>query len=299
MRPIGHVLRTIRKTGNYTRDFPVLFDGQWLATEALPSTYVLRWMSLTLPETYAVALLALGLVLITVGPRRMVAGVPRWRIIGFGVLALAIVFPIGTQIVKGALVYDGWRHFLFVVPPLAVLGGAGMAVLWRPGVSSWARRSVLVLAGVALAVTAADSWRMHPYQSIYFNRIVAGGLAGATGRYETEYWGTSYKEGAEWIQSHYSPGDSGLTVGSCGYPLSTEHYFRSPGFRYVGSLDLDLDSAPQIFLATARWGCADRLPGTVVHQVSRLGAPILFVKEVPAGAVVGPPIQGSSGASRN
>ena len=297
--PVGHLLRTLRKTSDYSRAFPVLWDGQLLNVQDLPGSYVPRWMSLSLPETYAVALLALGLVLLTVGPRRLVGGTPRWLVIGFGVLVLSVGFPVGTQILKGAMVYDGWRHFLFVVPPLAVLAGASVATLWHGGVPVAVRRVVLGVAGIAVALTASDSWRMHPYQSIYFNRIIAGGLAGATGKFETEYWGTSYKEGAEWIQSHYAPGDSVITVGSCGHPLSTEHFLRRPGFDYLGSLDQDLVSAPQVFVATNRWRCADRLPGREVHRVTRLGAPILFIKEIPPGTMPSPAPQGRSGEGRN
>ncbi len=295
--PIGHVLRAIRESGTASGDFPVLYGGEWLMAETLPSTVLLRWLSLTLPESYAVALLSLGLVLITIGPRRLVAGAPPWRVIGFVVLALAVITPLGMQIMKGASVYAGLRHFLFMIPPLAVLAGASLVALWHPGVPAWVRPPVLVLVGVALAVTAADSWRIHPYQSIYFNRAVAGGLAGAVGRYETEFSGTSYKEGAEWIQSHYQLADTILTVASCGDPLSTSHFIRAPGFRYLGSLDEGIDSIPQVFVATNHGGCADRLQGTVVHQVSRLGVPILLVKEVPPGASLAPRSQGRSGDS--
>ena len=42
--------------------------------------------------------------------------------------------------------------------------------------------------------------RLHPFQYTYFN-CLAGGVAGAAGKYETDYWLTSYKEAIEWIEA--------------------------------------------------------------------------------------------------
>jgi hypothetical protein len=40
--------------------------------------------------------------------------------------------------------------------------------------------------------------REHPYQHLYFNGL-AGGIRGAEGRFELDYWGLSYREGLERI----------------------------------------------------------------------------------------------------
>jgi hypothetical protein len=63
----------------------------------------------------------------------------------------------------------------------------------------------LAVSGVVLAIgllTAADMIRLHPYEYIFFNRSF-GGVRAALGRYETDYWGVSHKEGVDWLIANY------------------------------------------------------------------------------------------------
>ena len=45
-----------------------------------------------------------------------------------------------------------------------------------------------------------------------------------------------------------------------------------------------IKAAPDVYLATTRWGSHEWLAGRVVHVVSRQGTPLLYVKEVSASA---------------
>ena len=40
--------------------------------------------------------------------------------------------------------------------------------------------------------------RNHPHEYVYFNPLV-GGLDGAFGNYETDYWGNSIRMASEWL----------------------------------------------------------------------------------------------------
>ena len=80
-----------------------------------------------------------------------------------------------------------------------------------------------VVITVSLMTTIADMIALHPYESVYFNRLIAGGLRSAAGSYETDYWGNSYREGVEWLVTHYGPSASAtqpIRVASCSHPLS-------------------------------------------------------------------------------
>ena len=52
--------------------------------------------------------------------------------------------------------------------------------------------------------------KLHPYQYIYYNSLV-GGVNGAARQYELDYWGTSFKEAAEYINQN-APKDSQIRV---------------------------------------------------------------------------------------
>jgi hypothetical protein len=94
--------------------------------------------------------------------------------------------------------YNGIRHFIFILPPLCVLGGLAGGVLLR----RLAKRSRFAAAagGVAiligLAVPAYHMIALHPYQYTHFNAI-SGGMRAADKAYMVDYWGLSFKEATD------------------------------------------------------------------------------------------------------
>ena len=86
-----------------------------------------------------------------------------------------------TVIARPAM-YNGIRHFVFVLPPLAVAGGLAGAWIanWiveragRFGRPALAALAAIFAAGVALP--AIGMARLHPYEYVSFNHI-AGGVA--------------------------------------------------------------------------------------------------------------------------
>jgi hypothetical protein len=94
--------------------------------------------------------------------------------------------------------YNGVRHFLFVLPPFAVLGGfAGISLM-----DAAARKfrfapiaaAVVLVIGAALPV--AEMVRLHPYEYTDFNRL-SGGVMRARDRYMLDYWGLSFKQASQ------------------------------------------------------------------------------------------------------
>ena len=49
----------------------------------------------------------------------------------FVLLATAAFFPIAITVMERPAMYNGIRHFVFVVPPMAMLGGVAGAMLWQ------------------------------------------------------------------------------------------------------------------------------------------------------------------------
>ena len=91
--------------------------------------------------------------------------------------------------------------------------------------------------GALMALTVRDMVLLHPYQYVYFNRAVIGGLPGAAKRFDTDYWGASYKEGVRWLvdQAPDPPSARRLKVASCSHSESTSYFLPADRFDYVGS----------------------------------------------------------------
>jgi len=161
--------------------------------------------------TTPVVVLALLVIGMAVAGRTAWTGAPR-----AGALRLALAWmlvPLARASAPGTVNFDGIRHFAEFLPAAALLAGSGGAWI----VEAAGRRRTLAAAATAAAL-AADLGlaiaRYHPYEALYYNGRV-GGLRGAQVRHgfaeATDYWGSSYREGAGWL-AHNAPPGSALYV---------------------------------------------------------------------------------------
>src|SRR5581483_5229388 len=132
-------------------------------------------------------------------------------------MAAAMGVNLGLYFLLRPVVYDGLRHFLFLLPPLTLL--AAMAALEFTQAHRSSRSWILVTALCLLDFFAVFShaWNLHPYEYIYFNELV-GGLKGAEGRFDNDYWGASFKEAVEWMETNET---RGIAVGWLGTKEAT------------------------------------------------------------------------------
>jgi hypothetical protein len=176
-----------------------LFAGALIPVPNMPWRYLPTLMGLKLPEGF-IALALGGTALAAITILNPVATTSR-RAAHLVILAAALIPLLVTMLTRPAL-YNGIRHFIFVLPPLAVL--AGMAAAWL--LERLARRGRIALVagaavvGAALVLPLTDMRRLHPYEYTHFNRM-AGGVAGAKGRYMLDYWGLALKQAAQELRA--------------------------------------------------------------------------------------------------
>jgi hypothetical protein len=179
----------------FEKPWKEMFDGTLLSVPDMPRTYVPQLFLLEMPEV--LTLLGLGGIIgaAVVAPRRDVPIAQRAILI---MLATAVVVPIALTVALKPAMYNGIRHFVFLTPPLAVLGGiAGAWIIDRFS----ERQPALAVATVAVLVASLilpvkEMIRLHPYQYTYFN-WVAGGVRGNDDRYMLDYWGLAFKQAGQ------------------------------------------------------------------------------------------------------
>jgi Dolichyl-phosphate-mannose-protein mannosyltransferase len=197
-------------------------------------------------------------------------------------IALAALFPlIGDVAVRGPA-FSGMRHVLFTVPPIAVLAGLGLdSTLHRlQTVGRLATAAGLALLLGGFGWDASSLYRLHPDEYLFFNPLV-GGLAGASRRYDTDYWVNIMPEAVGDLE-HYldqtdrTPGKQRrhYLVVVCGERLSFEKVADS---RLIWTKD---QKRADFFIAPTQANCDRAIDGRVVATVERLGVPIGVVKEL-------------------
>ena len=284
--PLVNPLQAIRMASKFHLVVPVLFEGQVVSSDQLPRYYLLKYLLMTTPP--AVLLLAVvGLI----GGGLQVARRPnRPRSLVLAILAAWLLMPLALFAMMRPNAYDGMRHFLFIVPAVAIWAAIGAAWLWQLLPGTMTRTALLVCLAGALVTQAATIVRLHPYQMTYFNAL-AGGLGGAAGQYETDYWLTSYKEAIEWIETQ--PHDAGRPVrvlvaaneNSCWCAA----YFAGDGLcieiTLTGGQPGDLPDGIDYYIGTSRAAMDANFPeAQIVHQIGREGAVFTTIKRPAAGS---------------
>jgi hypothetical protein len=283
--PLLNPFRALRTFSHFWDCIVVFYDGEFVCSGNTSRFYLLRWLSLTLPEIYAVAFLLAAVSLPAVwAARRALSLEARGRVLRTAFLAFVAGLPVAWVVLFRTPIYDGLRHLLFVIPLLAVLAGVAVSAFvatrrnWRDaflGASLFA---------AACLVTFVDMVELHPFEALYFNRLVAGGPEAGIAAYEGDYWCLSYKQGAEWLLRRYDGADCQDKIRVAGHSIlqQTAYYFRKTeeGRRLFKPVTVKED--PHFVMSTTRFGDHLRTPGQVVHRVSRQGATFLYLFELKA-----------------
>lgn len=285
LSPILNPLRAFRRAAHFTDFLPatVLFEGRFISANALPWHYLPKSFLIALPEVYAIALVGgiTSFVITRLARRGGSAGIDADSQSKLLFLVFAILFPLVTAIIMRPVLYDATRHFLFVIPPLAVLAGVALASLLTSAGPRLLKATFALSVTLFAGATLIDMVRLHPYQYVFYNRS-SGGLQAALGRYETDYWGQSHKEGIDWLISHYRPDapPASIRVANTAAEFQTSYYLGRGGAAAARFASVDKGGMPHILLSVTRWNAHLTQPGRVLHVVGRMGTPLLYVVEV-------------------
>ena len=200
-----------------------LFGGQLIPVIDMPRSYVPTLFAVQVPEL----LLALGLCGTAGAIFAIVRNADRstdgaGRRAALLATVLAVILPVLITIVTRPAMYNGIRHFVFVLPPFAVLAGlagAHFAVrLRRYGKVAVGAGIVALSAGIASPII--DMARLHPYEYTDYNRL-AGGVSHARQNYMLDYWGLSLTQASRQLLAdisgrHERPPRGQWTIAVCG-----------------------------------------------------------------------------------
>ena len=284
----GNLATALRLFAHFPWQGQVLFDGQLYPAEHLPAVYLPQLIALQLPEVALFGLLAAAVFVVPAVLGRGWQLLTDRRSLCYSVVIAATLVPLVHFIVTRPIVYNGIRHYLFVVPPLIVLAGIGLertyAFLRARG--KWLWRGYTALLAVAAAAQIAIMVELHPYEYIYYNAF-AGGVAGAAGRYDLDYWGLSLAEATRDLErivanerARAKANGSGeartLNVFVCGDEESASYFFDAASHMDYTDVPSQADYAVGIRGADCAW----EIKGEMLVEVKRGGAFLSYVSDL-------------------
>jgi hypothetical protein len=182
----------------FEKPWKEMFDGTLISVPDMPWSYLPTLFMLRLPEVLIVlATFGVAGTVVVLVQREASA---RQRAI-LSMLTLAATLPLAVAMVKRPALYNGIRHFIFVIPPMAVLGGVAFAGLMRRSRGPALRSATAALFAAGLALPASEMVRLHPYQYTYFNHS-AGTVRRADNLYMLDYWGLAFKQASEGLRTY-------------------------------------------------------------------------------------------------
>jgi hypothetical protein len=268
--PIANPLRSLIFFSHETFPYRTLFAGHYFPASDLPWVYLPTYIVLALPElVLALALAApIGAFVVI---RRLTGAERRDWILRHGLMAFAILFPVAYAVEIKAVLFDGMRHFIFLLPLIAVAAAlvADRILDWL----AWFEYRRPIYAAIALYGMAHFSMMamLHPNEYVYYNGFV-GGVEGAQGLFKLDYWANSYAEAVDGLENYLETQygldfmDRDFTVAVCGPPISADYFFPK---NFTFSEDRE---HADFFIAFTKDDCNKSLPGTEIFRVERMGA---------------------------
>jgi len=278
--PVNRVLEVLAHMSYNPTELAVLFIGQIYRAATLPHRYFPQMLILTLTEpTWILFVLGLALAIYKVVWKKETRYISAFVVLGWFILML------GYVLLKKPPMYDGFRHFLFTIPPVFAIIGFIFQFLYEKlstlHITHYVLRITLyptLVASLLLPGLLGIS-QLHPYEYTYYNTFT-GGVGGAYRVYETDYWLTCYKESLEWLRTN-QPGRTihiqrefslaayygqGMTLKDLGLEREDEVH---PGDLLLFSTRADLDIR----------SIYRKLP--VIHTIGRAGADFCLIKQKP------------------
>ncbi len=248
----------------------------------VPRYYVPIYIMIRVP---LLTLLGAAVAMISAAWLRGAAGAGQRQNREITLVSFTVFFPLACQVIFHGPAFTGLRHFLFLIPAIAVLAGIGL----DRALAALRTRGRMVATGGLAVMTALLLWdgvtlvRLHPYEYLVYNSLV-GGLGGASRRYDLDYWFGSMPEAIGHLEAYLrrtEPVDVNrpthvYSVAVCGERLPFEKAVTLPQLHWDFKQEWD---ESEFFIAPTHLNCDGDLDGKIIGTVERLGVAIAYIKD--------------------
>jgi len=278
-----HILIAAKSFSHFEFDMSTIVNGQWFNIGDISRFYLFEYLLIRLPEVFLIGLL----VSIIMCSRGLLQTSTQIRAYFSGklpeiALSISLLFPLLFVLYDRPALYNGVRHFTFIIPPLAIFAGIGLSNAYQL-LKSYPRLK-MIFTGICLLLafnTFYILFKLHPYQYIYYNHFAGKSIQQAAHQWEGDYWSSNLIESSQ-ILTNYINTEEARTAKSADEP----YYVAVCAESFQGQVYLD-----KRFVVTRDWVRADfyisattmnndaMLHGKTIGVIERLGAKIAVVKD--------------------
>lgn len=191
-----------------------LFEGKRIFMSEVPPHYIVKLIGVMSPIFVILALLPGVSAFFTKSDLR------KWAL---GVVVFAFVFPIVYAIYKESTLFNGWRHFIFVYPPIVLLSAVGFEWIF-----SFNKKILNYLTLTFLLVfyskTLIWSAQNHPHNYVYYNEFV-GGYNGAYANYEGDTYANCMRSAIDYFEENLPEALNKKTIIGTNFAIKTGEYW--------------------------------------------------------------------------
>jgi hypothetical protein len=238
----------------------VLFNGIGYSSSNLPLSYLPTLLGIQLTEPVWV-LVALGLAVAITRLKEM-----RDLLI---LIVVWLILPLFGFIITRTTLYDNFRQILFILPPLFILAGLAFA---------WIKRPAIQLTVIALCVLPGiiGIVKLFPYEYIYYNSFI-GGVDGASEKFELDYWGTSFREAAMYVNDT-APANANIWVEG---PTQLFAIYARDDLKIFSTNEAERADHYDYVIATTRYHLdqASYQDAEIIHRITRGDAVLTVIKK--------------------
>ncbi|QTQ37299.1 glycosyltransferase domain-containing protein [Aromatoleum petrolei] len=272
----GNLVKAMTTFSRFSFELYTILDGAVMKNGEVPGRYLASYLLVRLPELFLLGVALAVLSALRTLPRLFASEEGRREALRWLPVTLAAAFPLAYTLLAAPPLYNGIRHFTFLLPPLAVLAAAGLvataARLARVSAMRLMAAGVCALLAVTHLVTLV---RLHPYEYVAYNGLT-GGLRGTEGRWEQDYWGDALREAAGLLNARVAAEGRAprtWTVAVCAESVQGSAWL-APG------LEVTRDwRAADFFLSPTHMDCDTAVKGEVIGEVVREGVALAVVRD--------------------
>lgn len=278
-----HILIAAKSFSHFAFNMNTIVDGTFVSIGEVPRTYLLDYLAIRLPEVFLIGILSMVIIVLISLPRNFKKLKPFFqnRLPQIS-LAIAILFPLFFVLYDRPALYNGVRHFTFIIPPLAVLAGIGLSQAWDK-LSQYPKWQLsFAIAATALALnTAYILFELKPYEYVYYNHFAGKNLKQAEHHWEADYWSSSLIDASKMLENY-------LDAEQKNWPSEHQgpYYVAVCAEAFQGRAYLDKRFnitenwvRADFFISSTHMNCDKVLKGNIIGTVERLGAQLAVVKD--------------------